>query len=58
MPGPAKTSGARDWTLVESTLTFQCLDATVPAYARPNLLDIASNGKSAPNWNARGLWNR
>jgi hypothetical protein len=49
MSGPARTSGARDWTPVESTLTLQCLDATDPAYAGPNLLDIAPNGKSAPN---------
>jgi hypothetical protein len=41
MPDPARISGARDWTPVESTLTSQCLDAADPAYARPNLLDIA-----------------
>ncbi|SAL09297.1 hypothetical protein AWB69_00017 [Caballeronia udeis] len=49
MTGPARTSGARGWTPVESTLTFQCLDASDPEYVRPNLVDIAPNGKSAPN---------
>lgn len=34
---PAKTSGARGWTPVESSVTFQCLDKNDPAYRRPDL---------------------
>jgi hypothetical protein len=42
---PAKTSGARGWTPVESDLTFQCLDKNDPAYVRPNLTTLTSPSK-------------
>jgi hypothetical protein len=40
---PAKTSGARGWTPVESDLTFQCLDANDPAYKRPDLSTLSAS---------------
>jgi hypothetical protein len=39
---------------VEPILMFQCPDAPDPAYVRPDLLDVAPNGNSAPNRNTRG----
>jgi hypothetical protein len=42
---PARTSGARGWTPVESTLIFQCLDANDPAYVRPDLAKITTSVK-------------
>lgn len=42
---PAKTSGARGWTPLESDLTFQCLDANDPAYVRPDLATLTSPNK-------------
>lgn len=42
--GAAQTSGARGWTPLDSSVTFQCLDANDPAYKRPDLSQI-SQGK-------------
>jgi hypothetical protein len=42
---PARTSGARGWTPVESDLTFQCLDANDPAYIRPDLSKLSASPK-------------
>ncbi|MFM0638052.1 hypothetical protein PQQ63_15225 [Paraburkholderia metrosideri] len=43
---PAKTSGARGWTVLESTVTFQCFDKDDPAFKRPELGDMATAGAS------------
>lgn len=42
---PARTSGARGWTPLESNITFQCLDANDPAYVRPDLATMGTTPK-------------
>jgi hypothetical protein len=41
--GAIKTSGARGWTPVESSITFQCLSSNDPAYQRPSMATGTSN---------------
>ncbi|MBN3848175.1 hypothetical protein G3N58_15240 [Paraburkholderia sp. Ac-20342] len=45
---PPKTSGARGWTPVESTVTFQCFDKNDPEYSRPGLPRLAAPAKVNP----------
>jgi hypothetical protein len=43
--GQPKTSGARGWTPLESSITFQCLGKNDPAYVRPDLATMAAPSK-------------
>lgn len=43
--GQPKTSGARGWTPLESSITFQCLDKNDPAYVRPDLATLTAPSK-------------